>query len=102
MIFLSLFILGFTSLVSQIVMTRELIVSFYGNEFFIGWILFGWLFWVGIGSLLIKLLKRPLRGLSLLLKALKHKPLKEIFLKGAYVSSNKRITFFWCGSCIQF
>ena len=54
MLFLSLFILGFSSLVSQIVMTRELIVSFYGNEFFIGWLLFGWLFWVGIGSVIIK------------------------------------------------
>jgi spermidine synthase len=54
MLFLSLFILGFSSLVSQIVMTRELIVSFYGNEFFIGWLLFGWLFWVGIGSVIIR------------------------------------------------
>ena len=52
MLFLSLFILGFSSLVSQIVMTRELVVSFYGNEFFIGWLLFGWLFWVGIGSVI--------------------------------------------------
>ena len=66
MFFLSLFILGFTSLVAQIVMTRELIVSFYGNEFFIGWFLFGWLFWVGVGSLIIKFLKEP-RGLPLLL-----------------------------------
>jgi len=67
MFFLSLFILGFTSLVAQIVMTRELIVSFYGNEFFIGWFLFGWLFWVGIGSLIIKFLSKPIRGLPLLL-----------------------------------
>ncbi|MBF0503834.1 MAG: hypothetical protein HQL14_01910 [Candidatus Omnitrophica bacterium] len=67
MFFLSLFILGFTSLVSQIVMTRELVVSFYGNEFFIGWLLFGWLFWVGVGSIIIKFLSKPHRGLSLVL-----------------------------------
>ena len=67
MLFLSLFILGFSSLVSQIVMTRELMVSFYGNEFFIGWLLFGWLFWVGVGSVLIKSSQRLLRGLPLLL-----------------------------------
>ena len=67
MLFLSLFILGFSSLVSQIVMTRELIVSFYGNEFFIGWLLFGWLFWVGIGSIIIKTSREILGGLSLLI-----------------------------------
>ena len=66
MLFLSLFILGFSCLVSQIVMTRELIVSFYGNEFFIGWLLFGWLFWVGIGSVIIKFFEK-IRGLPLLL-----------------------------------
>ncbi len=67
MLFLSLFILGFSCLVSQIVMTRELIVSFYGNEFFIGWLLFGWLFWVGIGSVIIKSSRRLFYGLPLLL-----------------------------------
>ena len=67
MLFLSLFILGFSSLVSQIVMTRELIVSFYGNEFFIGWLLFGWLFWVGIGSIIIKSSRKIFFGLPLLL-----------------------------------
>ncbi len=73
MLFLPLFILGFSSLVAQIVMTRELIVSFYGNEFFIGWILFGWLFWVGTGSIIIRG-QRPIfqenRALSPLLRGL--------------------------------
>ena len=46
----SFFALGFTSFVSQVVIIRELMVSFYGNEFFIGWILFSWLFWTGAGS----------------------------------------------------
>jgi spermidine synthase len=67
MLFLSLFILGFSSLVSQIVMTRELIVSFYGNEFFIGWLLFAWLFWVGTGSIIIRSSRKPSCGLPLLL-----------------------------------
>ena len=64
MIFLSLFILGFSSLVAQIVMTRELVVSFYGNEFFIGWLLFAWLFWVGIGSIIIKSSRKILLRLA--------------------------------------
>ncbi len=67
MLRLSLFILGASSLITQAVMARELLVSFYGNEFFIGWILFSWLWWVGIGSRLIGVLKDPLRGLSLVL-----------------------------------
>lgn len=33
-------------------MLRELLITFYGNEFFIGWTLFAWLFWTGIGAAL--------------------------------------------------
>jgi spermidine synthase len=46
----SLFILGFSSLISQVILLRELMVSFYGNEFFLGLVLAAWLFWVGLGS----------------------------------------------------
>ncbi|MDE2008937.1 MAG: hypothetical protein KGJ09_02540 [Candidatus Omnitrophica bacterium] len=67
MFFLSVLVLGFSSLVSQIVMIREMIVSFWGNEFFIGWILFAWLFWVAAGSLAIKFLPKACRGLALVL-----------------------------------
>jgi spermidine synthase len=49
---LSFFVLGFSSLISQVVMIRELMSSFYGNEFFIGWVLFSWLLWTAIGSLI--------------------------------------------------
>ena len=44
-------ILGITSLIGQIMLIRELMIVFYGNEFFIGWILFSWFLWVAIGSL---------------------------------------------------
>lgn len=47
---LSFFVLGFTSLISQVVIIRELASSFYGNEFFIGWLLCIWFFWSGLGS----------------------------------------------------
>jgi spermidine synthase len=43
-------VLGFSSLVSQVVVIRELAMSFYANEFFIGWILFCWLLGTGLGS----------------------------------------------------
>lgn len=49
----SLIILGISSIVGQLLIIRELIISFYGNEFFIGWIFLSWLFWVGIGSLFL-------------------------------------------------
>ncbi len=57
MLVLSLLVLGFTSLAAQVMLTRELLVTFYGNEFFIGWTLFAWLFWVGVGSVLEKIIK---------------------------------------------
>jgi spermidine synthase len=44
--------LGFSSLVSQVVVIRELAMSFYANEFFIGWILFCWLLGTALGSVL--------------------------------------------------
>ena len=47
---LSAFILGLTSMIGQIIIIRELIVVFYGNELSLGVILAGWLFWIAIGS----------------------------------------------------
>lgn len=49
----SILVLGISSVVGQLLVIRELTVSFYGNEFFIGWILFSWLFWVGMGSIFL-------------------------------------------------
>lgn len=43
-------ILGFSSMVSQIVLFREMVVSFFGNELCLGALFFVWLFWVGMGS----------------------------------------------------
>ena len=42
--------LGVTSLVGQVLLVRELAFVFSGNEFFIGWTLFGWLFWGALGA----------------------------------------------------
>ncbi|MFH1854129.1 MAG: fused MFS/spermidine synthase [Candidatus Omnitrophota bacterium] len=47
---LSAFILGLTSMVGQIIIIRELIIVFYGNELSLGVILASWLFWVAFGS----------------------------------------------------
>jgi len=41
---------GFTSVIAQIVLMRELIVVFYGNEISLGIMLAGWLLWTAIGS----------------------------------------------------
>jgi len=48
---ISAFTLGLTSMIGQIIIMRELIVVFYGNELSLGIILACWLFWVGFGSL---------------------------------------------------
>lgn len=42
--------LGVTALVGQVLLVRELAFVFSGNEFFIGWTLFGWLFWSALGA----------------------------------------------------
>lgn len=42
--------LGFTSIVAQVVLMRELVVIFYGNELLFGLVLMAWLAWVALGS----------------------------------------------------
>lgn len=59
---LSCGVLGFSSLISQVVVIRELAMSFYGNEFFIGWVLFCWLLGTAVGSALGAGLSRDARG----------------------------------------
>lgn len=49
----SAFILGLTSMIGQIIIIRELLVVFYGNELSLGIILASWLFWVGFGSMVV-------------------------------------------------
>ena len=44
------FLLGFVSILSQIVFFRELLSVFYGNELCLGILLCVWLLWVGLGS----------------------------------------------------
>jgi spermidine synthase len=56
--------LGFTSTAGQILLMRELIVVFYGNEVSLGIMLAGWLFWVGLGSLLAAQLAPRFRWFS--------------------------------------
>ena len=46
----ALILVGFSSVISQVVLVRELLITFYGNELSIGFILASWLFWVGMGS----------------------------------------------------
>jgi spermidine synthase len=46
----ALALIGFTAIIAQIVLMRELIVVFYGNEISLGLILANWLFWTAFGS----------------------------------------------------
>lgn len=45
-----LILIGFTAAIAQIVLLRELMVVFYGNESSIGLMLASWLFWTAAGS----------------------------------------------------
>jgi spermidine synthase len=46
----ALILIGFTSVIAQIVLMRELIVVFHGNEISLGIILANWLLWTSVGS----------------------------------------------------
>ena len=45
-----LLLIGFTATVAQILLMRELLVVFYGNEISMGLLLASWLLWTGVGS----------------------------------------------------
>ncbi|MDP3025973.1 MAG: fused MFS/spermidine synthase [candidate division Zixibacteria bacterium] len=47
---LACLLLGFASILSQIILFRELLAVFYGNELCLGILLFVWFLWVGLGS----------------------------------------------------
>lgn len=78
--FLAVALAGFTGALGQILMVRELLVIFYGNELSTGWIFAAWLVWTALGSGAGSriadrfppkpaLLVIPLAGLALLLPA---------------------------------
>ena len=43
-------LIGFTAVIAQIVLMRELLVVFYGNEISLGVMLASWLFWTALGA----------------------------------------------------
>ena len=47
---LGLAAVGFTATIAQIVLMRELVATFYGNELLFGLVLFSWLAWVAAGA----------------------------------------------------
>jgi len=49
---LALLYIGFGSILSQILLFREFLVSFYGNELSIGIIFACWFVWIGLGSII--------------------------------------------------
>jgi spermidine synthase len=53
-------LIGFTAIVAQIVLMRELMVVFYGNEISLGLMLASWLLWTAIGSSFFGRLSRRL------------------------------------------
>lgn len=68
-IHLTLFVIGFITMIAQIIVMRELLVIFYGNELTIGITLSVWLFATGLGSGVLGRqvfrLKQPVRYLGI-------------------------------------
>ena len=61
------FVLGLTSMIGQIIIIRELMVIFYGNELSLGVILASWLFWTSFGSYVLGRLVDKLKSKEKLL-----------------------------------
>ncbi len=47
---ISLAVVGFTSTIAQVLLMRELVATFYGNELLLGLVLAAWLAWVALGA----------------------------------------------------
>jgi len=58
------FVLGFTSITGQVLLLRELITVFYGNETAYAVILAAWLFWISVGSYAVSLFARRINNPS--------------------------------------
>src|SRR5208283_1780165 len=46
-------LIGFTAVIAQVILMRELLVVFYGNELALGVILANWLLWTALGASLL-------------------------------------------------
>ncbi|MBI5555003.1 MAG: hypothetical protein HY920_04010 [Elusimicrobia bacterium] len=62
--YLNLFTAGFTALIAQTLLVREMVNVFSGNVFSLGFIFAGWLFWVACGSFLSGKISAPIRQKS--------------------------------------
>jgi len=67
----SIVLVGFCGLVAQVLIVREMVVTFHGSELSIGVMLATWLLWTGLGSLglggLLRWCRRPTRWLAVVL-----------------------------------
>lgn len=60
-------ILGFTSLITQVILLREFLVIFYGNELVMGIILANWMLLTGIGAFTGKYIKTTIRLIPIII-----------------------------------
>ena len=63
----ALFYIGFGSILSQILLVREFLANFYGNELSIGIIFACWLVWIGLGSAFGNIVVRHNKNVSRLI-----------------------------------
>lgn len=82
------FLLGFLSISMQILLLREFLVQFYGNEVIYGFVLGFWLLWGSIGSLLASKFRLQKKHVPLLFEI-------TIFLSIFVFIGLRFIRFFW-------
>ena len=66
-------IMGFSAMASQILILRGMMSVYGGNELVVGAVLFGWVFWAGLGNLVASYIADRVKDihhlLSLIIKA---------------------------------
>jgi len=75
------FLLGFFSIGAQILIIRELIAAFHGDELFIGTALFGWLIAVALGAWLWELILGRIKATALFVIAIAILPVDLILIR---------------------
>ena len=91
--FVSFFSLGLISIISQGIILREFLINFYGNEFFIGILLAGWLLSVSLGSLAFGKILKKLKNFPELVDYLQVLILFLLFLEVLFIRYLRGI--FW-------
>ncbi len=98
----AIFVIGLTSIAAQILLMRELVVVFFGNELSLGVMLGVWLFWTGIGSGLLSRIFIKIRRFDHFISLLQLILAVSLPLTLIFVRSSKELIGITLGEMIGF